>query len=171
MRSMLSIERAATHIDASTVCADESGERVHSTKVTVEANTLSASLMRLQYIIIQHSVHLTSELLYNRTVAGATNTTIPAQRNLSDADTVLILHENSVMLVRKMELLEGVTKDKLRRLNGMVLDLNFKAGPAVKKLILKVLLDLHKDKRSRADKAKQSRTNSLQSHLARCRLA
>ena len=45
-----------------------------------------------------------------------------------------MLHESSVMSPRKMELLEGVTKDKLWRLNGLALDLNFKAGLAVNKV-------------------------------------
>lgn len=45
------------------------------------------------------------------------------------------------MSLRNMELLEGVTKDELRRLDGLALDPNFEASPAVKKVILKADLE------------------------------
>ena len=45
-----------------------------------------------------------------------------------------MLHESSVMSLRKMELLESVRKVKLTRLNSLALDRNFKAGLAVKKV-------------------------------------
>ncbi len=106
---------------------------------------------------LEDFVYLTSGLLHNRTVTGATETTTPAQSKLLfDSVTGLILYEDFVTFLRKMELLEGVTKDELRRLDGLTRDPNFKARPAVKKVILKALLSLHKDKRSRVDKAKQN---------------
>ena len=45
------------------------------------------------------------------------------------------------MSLRKMELLERVAKDELRRLDGLALDPNFKASPAVKNVILKAALE------------------------------
>ncbi len=56
----------------------------------------------------------------------------------------------------KIELLEGVTEDDLKKFDGLMLDPKFKASPAVNKVILKAFFSFQKDKRSKADKAKQN---------------
>ena len=58
------------------------------------------------------------------------------------------------MSLWKMELLESVTKDELRRLDGLALDPNFKASPAVKNGILKAALECS---RRQAEQNRQSK--------------